>query len=71
MRGDARLEFGRLHRREDAEFVGLGEARCVDRDEDVGGAVCTFGTDALEEFVFLGLDAVDLDPGLPCEVGAE
>jgi hypothetical protein len=61
----------RLDRSEQAQFVGLGEARRIHREEDVGRAVRTFVADALKQFVFLGLDAIDLDSGLPREVRVE
>jgi hypothetical protein len=58
-----------LDRREQAELVGLGQARRIDGDEDVGRAVGALVADALQQFVFLALDAVDLDAGLAGEIG--
>jgi hypothetical protein len=43
----------RLDRGEQAEFVGLGQARGIDREEDVGRAVGALVADALQQFVFL------------------
>jgi hypothetical protein len=54
----------RFDRGKQADLVGLGEARGIDRDEHVGRAVGPLVADAFQEFVLLGLDAVDLDAGL-------
>ena len=49
----------------------LGQARRIDGEEDVGRTVAAFVANALEQFIFLALDAVDLDAGLLGEVRVE
>ena len=71
MGGDAAFEQLGLARGEQAEFVRLGQAGSVDGEEDVGRAVGAFVLQPLEQFVFLALDAVDLDPGLLGEVAVQ
>jgi len=71
MRRDARIENLRGDRREDAEFVRLGQPRGVDRQENVGRAVAALVPDPLEQFIFLAFDAVDLDAGLLGDIGVQ
>ena len=69
--GNASLEHPGFYRGEQAEVVGHGQTRRVDRDEDVGRTLPTFVAQAFQQFVLLGLDAVDPYAGLPGEVGVE
>jgi len=60
-----------LDRGEQAQFVGQGQAGGVHRQQHVGGAVGAFVLDALQQFLFLAFDAVDLDAGLLAEILVE
>ena len=49
----------------------LGQTRGVDGQENIGRAVAALVFDALQQFVFLALDAINLDAGLLGKVGVE
>ena len=66
-----RFQRGGLDRLEQAELVGDLQPRGVHRDQQVGGAGRAFVADALDQLVFLAVDAVDLDAGGLGEVAVE
>jgi len=69
--GNPGIENLRIDRREQPQFVGLGQARGIDRQEDIGRAVAALVPDAFEEFIFLAFDAIDPDAGLLREIRIE
>ena len=68
---NARLQHARLERCEHARLLGPPQPADVDGDEHIGRAIGALAPDALQQRVFLALDAVDLDAGLLGEVGVK
>ena len=65
---DAGVQHLRLDGLKQAETVCNLQASGIHGDQDVGWRVGTFVLDALQQFIFLAIQAIDLDAGLLGEV---
>jgi len=70
-RRNSRLEQRRFHRLEEPELLGAPQATRIHRHQHVSRAALAFIADALDQRVFARFNAIDLDAGLPGEVGVQ
>ena len=57
-----RIEHFRSQRLQEALGLGDLQAACIHRHQEIGGAVFTFGLEAFDELVGIGIHHPDLDP---------